>query len=332
MMGLRPRPGCLELRLRSDATVGGYKSLPFATYDLAVYLPGGAILLVLAQYTLETILGTPAFAPVNHFGSDLVNTVILGVLWLSASYLAGHLGAYLSSICVEKFVHTALSYASNIWIKKEEYTAAGVSGEQFTKNFLTEKTKEAIQKNKNRPTSIALFIFLLPIWLPLYFHHRLKPVSFYDPKLPDGLLGDVRSEFSSISRTVKVEEGTRWEKMVEHHVANNCPLAYQRMYNYLVIYGALRLLCFIMILAAWIIIVKSALALFDPQGWIFSARRASLFFALSAGAYFAMLAFAKFNRRFFEECILALLLAESPRRTKSKVSRAFRSWGGHVSR
>lgn len=310
--------------------VGDYKSLPFATYDLAVYMPGGAILLVLAQYTLETILGTPAFAPVNHFGSELINTVILGVLWLSASYLAGHLGAYLSSICIEKFVHTTLSYPSNIWIKKEEYTAAGVSGEQFTKNFLKEKIKEAFIKNRYRLTSVALFLFLFPIWLPLVLHLKLRPVSFYDPKLPEGILDDVRTEFTSISRTIKVEEGTRWEKMVEHHVANNCPLAYQRMYNYLVIYGALRLLCFIMILAAWVIIVKSGLAFFDAQGWIWSGRRASLFLALSAGAYFAMLAFAKFNRRFFEECILALLLAENPRRLKSKSFRTLRSWGNQT--
>ncbi|AUX68713.1 hypothetical protein CHX26_03580 [Porphyrobacter sp. HT-58-2] len=307
--------------------MGGYKSLPFATYDLAVYLPGGAILLVLAQYSLETILGSPALAQVNHFGSDLVNTVILAILWISASYLAGHLGAYLSSIFIEKFVHTALSYPSNVWIKKEEYTAAGISCDQFTKSFLTQKISEAWNKHRSRLTSIALFVFLFPIWLPLSFFIWLKPVSFYDPKLPEGLLPDVRSEFSKISRTVKVEEGTRWEKMVEHHVANNCPLAYQRMYNYLVIYGALRLLSFIMIIAGWVIIVKSVVAFFSVDGWVLSYRRSALYFAASIGAYFAMLAFAKFNRRFFEECILALLLADNPRTKNANASYKFRSWG-----
>ena len=122
-------------------------------------------------------------------------------------------------------------------------------------------------------------------------------------------MADVKVAFKKVSITIPVAEGTRWEKLLEHYVANNCPLAYQRMYNYLVIYGALRLLAFILALAAWVIVIKSALVLFEPAAWEFSMRRFILYGGASAAGYMAILAFAKFNRRFFEECVLALLLA-----------------------
>lgn len=288
--------------------MGGYKSLPFATYDLAVYLPGGAVLLVLAQYTLETVIGSTFLPQVTHFGNDWVDSIVLAVLWLSASYLLGHLGAYLSSIFVEKFVHNALGYPSAVWLKKERFVSEGIGKEQFLRSHFGKVLSQGWEKHKKNPLSLSALLFLFPLWGPFIIFYFTKPIGFYDPKLPDGLYEDVKNEFRKVSATVQVAEGTRWEKLVEHFVANNCPAAYQRMYNYLVIYGAMRLLAFILVVAAWVIIIKSAIALLDPSGWIFSARRASLLIAVSFCGYFSMLAFAKFNRRFFEECVLALLL------------------------
>ena len=283
---------------------------------MAVYLPGGAVLLVLAQYSLETIVGTPFLPEVTHFGSTVVDNVILAVLWLSASYLAGHLGAYLSAQVVEKFVHNALSYPSTVWLKKEEYTAAGVKADQFLENLFQ---GNAINYRWNL-SSIAALAFLFPFWPFFLLFFLFKPVGFYDPKLPEGLLEDVRHEFKKVSRSVTVSVGTRWEKLLEHFVANNCPSAYLRMYNYLVIYGALRLLCFILALVGWVIILKSAIAVGDPLGWEWSPRRILLYAASCLSGYMAMLAFAKFNRRFFEECVLALLLAgkslDAPKKRK----------------
>lgn len=212
--------------------MGDYRSLPFATYDLAVYLPGGTVLLVLAQYTLETVIRSPFLPEVNHFGSTLVDDIVIGVLWLSASYLAGHLGAYLSSLVVEKFVHNALSYPSRVWLEKEEYTGAGISADQIVKSLIVQNARNY----RWSPSSVLGFLFLLPLWPCFLAFFLIKPTGFYDPKLPEGLLDDVRHEFKKVSPTIEVAVGTRWEKLLEHFVANNCPAAYQRMYNYLVIY------------------------------------------------------------------------------------------------
>ncbi|MGB7418797.1 MAG: hypothetical protein WA918_06435, partial [Erythrobacter sp.] len=253
--------------------MGGYKSLPFATYDLAVYLPGGAVLLVLAQYTLDTVIGAPFLPRVSHFGSPTVDNVVLGILWLSASYLAGHLGAYVSSLVIEKFVHNALSYPSNIWIQKETHTAEDVLSGSYMKDLFIRNAKNFLWNY----SSALGFLFLFPLWPMFLSFFLLKPVGFYEPKLLDGILGDVRYEFRKISFSVTVENGSRWEKLVEHFVANNCPSAYQRMYDYLVIYGALRLLSLILVLIFWILLVNSGLAVFGEASCEFSSRRFILY-------------------------------------------------------
>jgi hypothetical protein len=115
--------------------VGNYRALPFAAYDLAVYLPGGAILLLLLQYTFATISDAPLAAPISLAGHDTVDDIVMGVVWLSASYLAGHLGAFFSTYAVERFVHNALGYPSNVWLEMEESSVAGISPNVFVKEI-----------------------------------------------------------------------------------------------------------------------------------------------------------------------------------------------------
>lgn len=295
--------------------MGNYRALPFAAYDLAVYLPGGAILLVLLQYTFATISDVPLVAPISLAGHDTVDDVVLGVVWLSASYLAGHLGAFFSTYVVERFVHNALGYPSNVWLEMEESSKAGIS----PKIFVAKIFERNIKQYKLSFSSVIALAFLLPA-LPFFILFLIfKPVGFYVPKLPERILEDVRRAFRKTNSSVSVEKGTRWEKLVEHWVANNCPAAYQRMYNYLVIYGALRFLSFVMLLAAWVIILKSGIALTSETGWSFSLRRVTLFGAAAFAGYMSMLAFAKFNRRYFEESILALLLDRSNSRIQGQL-------------
>lgn len=210
---------------------------------------------------------------------------------------------------VERFVHNALGYPSDVWVEKEEHVEQGVQSSKFLKKLFARNIGSF---RWTFPAGLVLFL-LFPLWLWFALFRLVLPVGFYMPKLPERLMGDVKSAYQKLSTTILIEKGSRWEKLVEHYVANNCPQAYQRMYNYLVIYGALRLLCFILLVCCWVIIGKSFLALFADSGWAFFARRLVLYAALSVSGYLAMLAFAKFNRRYFEETILALML--SPQKT-----------------
>ena len=289
--------------------MGDYKALPFATYDLAVYLPGGAVLLVLIQYAFSTLLSQPIVPPVSVSGHSLVDDVVLAVLWLSGSYLAGHLGAFLSTYVVERFVHNALGYPSDVWIEKERTVGAGISARQTISGIFSRNVRQF----RWDFVSIITMVFLFPAWPFFILFLMFKPVGFYTPKLPDHIQNDVMDAFKKTRSSVEVGEGTRWEKVVEHYVANNCPPAYMRMYNYLVIYGALRLLSFIMLVACWVILLKSVAAVCFFDEWYFSLRRLMIYGAAASAGYMAMLAFAKFNRRYFEESIMALLLETNSR-------------------
>lgn len=300
--------------------MGNYRALPFAAYDLAVYLPGGAILLVLLQYFVSTVFDGQVVTSIKLAGHDTVDDIVLGVVWLSASYLAGHLGAFFSSYAIERFVHNALGYPSNVWLEMEESSEAGLSPNVFVRNIFVRNLRSfagVLKDFKRSFSSLLALLFLVPA-LPFFLIFLwIKPVGFYVPKLPERILPDVRRAFKKTRSSVSIEQGTRWEKVAEHWVANNCPSAYQRMYNYLVIYGALRLLAFVMFVAAWIVIFKSSLVLVSGSDWDWSWRRIAIYSGSSFAGYMAMLAFAKFNRRYFEESILALLLDNS-RETPSR--------------
>ncbi|MEL6530658.1 MAG: hypothetical protein AAFQ27_11900 [Pseudomonadota bacterium] len=286
-----------------------YRSLPFAVYDLAFYLPGGALLLMLGQYTLASSFSFSAIPDLEFLkieGFDTLNSFVVGVLLLSASYLAGHLGAFFSTYVIERFVHNALGFPSEIWWEADQIDVRGRARSDKIRRIFSDKIADY---NWCFP-SVMVGLAQLPLTFHFVIFRLFLPVGFYMPALPVGLLTDVRLAFEKVGSSIEVGRDTRWEKVVEHYVANNCPTAYVRMYNYLVIYGALRLLAFILLGCCWVILFKSIYSyLYFPFVWEWSPRRIFLLGVLSTSAFFAMMAFAKFNRRYFEEALLALLYA-----------------------
>lgn len=280
-----------------------YRSLPFAMYDLAVYLPGGAVLLVVTRYVIESLTGLSLGAGLLPATSDSISLVVRGIVWISASYLAGHIGAFASTYLIEKFVHNSLGFPSDIWLENEQTTGSGDRSAILRKIFTN--------RIKNSDSSLVSYIILLsqiPAWMPLIIFRIVKPFGFYSPKIPLKLLDAVEKRFALLELEVKVEKGSRWEKIVEHFVANHCPLVYTRMYNYLVIYGALRLISLIILIICWYMMLHD----FQNKmhyGFKFGYIETLSFFTATFVYIISVMAFAKFNRRYFEETILAFLLA-----------------------
>jgi hypothetical protein len=79
------------------------------------------------------------------------------------------------------------------------------------------------------------------------------------------------------------------------------------MYNYLVIYGALRSLALLILVYLWYILL-SDLWLKAHSTFKFDLKTTIVFNLGSVIYVLAVMAFAKFNRRYFEETILAFLL------------------------
>ena len=226
-------------------------------YDLAVYLPGGAVILVLAKAALEAITGQNFDVFTGSLqlrDGDTIGMIIHAILWLSASYLAGHLASFISTYVVEKPVHNYFGYPSAIWLDFEQQARPGSIAEDIRKIVRT-TYKRSWTEGRKDIVQIGVLLIQLPALIFFAGIFKRGAFGFYSPKLPLGILGDVQAKYAAIGVSVEIKNGTRWEKIIEHHVANNCPIAYGRMYNYLVIYGALRLLSLILITLCWYIIL-----------------------------------------------------------------------------
>lgn len=286
------------------------KSLPFATYDLAVYLPGGAVLLVILANFLNAFFPHTKF-PINFdfAGADVSIFVKVAVL-IAGSYLVGHVGAFVSSYLIEKPVHYVLGFPSQNWVNLENFIEANPTNLDPANAVFRAQLKKA---PLNRVTWV-LYLAQLPAIIWIILGYVVKPFGFYTPKLPRGLLSAVTKNFDELATGVSISDNSRWEKVVEHVVANSCPSAYERMYNYLVIYGALRLLALIALTLCWWDILYNA-SLVLHFGLHFDFLNFLQFMFISLAYTLTVMAFAKFNRRYFEECVLGFLFSEekSPR-------------------
>ena len=282
-----------------------HRNLPFAMYDLAVYLPGGAIALLIAKFAFESIFGSTLHLPFNPEDGDTIGVAVKAVIWLSASYLAGHLAAFISTYVIEKLVHNNLGFPSEIWLELENSDEDLSSHSQFLRGIFTRNLRN-FQKNL---VNYVIVISQIPAFIPILLFLIRKPFGFYSPKLPVGVLNDVKFRYKEIGIDIPIKNGSRWEKIVEHFVANNCDSAYARMYNYLVIYGALRLLSLLILMVMWSILIIDCIDFFRFKNVVMDYQELSILFTLSWTYILAVMAFAKFNRRYFEETIMALLLA-----------------------
>ncbi|MFM5893135.1 MAG: hypothetical protein ACKOQM_01720 [Novosphingobium sp.] len=282
-----------------------FKRLPFATYDIAVYLLGGAVTLVLSLSALHVWVPNSSTLIPLYFDGDTVGVVVKGVFWLGASYLTGHIVAFISTYVVERFVHNTLGYPSQIWLELERAKGAK-DADQGAMRPIWKKRLHEVQFNI---VFVMTLICQLPMFPLLLIFYWIRPFGFYTPKIPVGLLAAVRDKFASLEIDLSIKDGSRWEKVVEHHVANKCPSAYSRMYNYLIIYGVLRMMCVIILGVAWLWLgtnVYNAVTFGLHFSFIGLLQYVVIFYAYG----FSLMAFAKFNRRYFEESILGFLFAD----------------------
>jgi hypothetical protein len=273
------------------------RNLPFAMYDVAVYLPSGAVGLILASKVSRDLLGYAGPIDFGRMDDTAVQQVIVAIVWLSASYLTGHIIAFISSYIVEKFIHNNLGYPSEVWLKSEMSATNGKLRDEVVKLIF----KENMSKARSNWVHSIILLSQLPAIVPLMIMKMLLPLGFYSTKIPFGLLGILERRFDVLKTGVKI---------VEHYVANNCPSGYTRMYNYLVVYGALRSIALIVLFYLWASILFTLKMIFIDN-WSFSLQR-TVYFTFGSFSYvLCLMAFAKFNRRYFEESVLAFLFGTS---------------------
>jgi hypothetical protein len=295
------------------------RRLPFANYDILVYLGVGILALPLARELLIVPLGLTLPVVTTPTDSAFVRAAFETLYLLFTGYALGHVIAYVSSYFVERFIHEWLRYPSDVWLSLGNRRAA-TRFSIFNSNINTTEVSLA---------SLLTGLFHLPLW-PIYaLVHASDSFGFYTPKLDAAFLPSVRAKVAKLGIPTPVTHRSNWAKSLEHYVANNSALGYARLYNYLVIFGVLRSLAFILILLSWVKLLAmyvgvNRAANGTVSGVVFrpaSAEDWIGYAVISAFAALTVMAFGKFNRRFFEECVYAFVMTrdEIPKASARKL-------------
>lgn len=293
-----------------------YKNLPFATYDLVVYFTTGIIFGFLINILLLRPIGLDVIEPNVAGGASLVYSVLSIIAYLLAGYVIGHILAFIASHIIEKFVHQMLGYPSDL------YASLARTGLEDNRDVFSSSVKNYYKKR----FFIVNLIIHLPA-LPAYFLIWLAGAyGFYYPKIPLALFSRLEEKVSSLELGVDLSDGSRWIKIVEHYVANHCNIAYQRLYNYLVIFGLLRSVSLLTLISLWLFIFYRICSefhyyfrspIFIKISSLSLLQGIIVYIGLCGFHTLTLMAFSKFNRRFFEEAVYAFLLSGKGPSTKS---------------
>lgn len=293
----------------------GNQRLPFATYDLVVYLGGGASLFALFMCYFDVSVRVSSE---NDNYASIIGIIIATVGSLFVVYVIGHSLAFVASMFVEGLAYSTFGYPSKVY-QRISSLPPDENGFVPTRQEMRKIFLQNSMKSFSSSKSIFLIraLALLPVAISGISIVILGFVGFATPKLPRGLpeLLSAKIRKSSLSSTIS-KCGPDYFKIIEHHAVANNPSTFARMYNYLTIYGLLRSGVVILTGAFWmeinqIYITKFSLPTIQLPSYLVMHQRNGSFgllmvitFAIAA-TYFC---YIKFNRRYFEEAMLGFCL------------------------
>jgi hypothetical protein len=295
---------------------------PFANYDLIVYFGGGLfailifwkyIALPLHIFDFSNIAASTSLSLVQ----DVTYLLILGV----CAYVLGHLVSYQSSYFIEGFIERTLGKFSKLI---EITTVDASKRSKKLKNEIWTNTKDRLFFRSRIP--FVNRTVPIPWFLPTFFHLPVMPwyafvllsnlFDFADTRLPSRMVTRVKSEVIRCFPEVGTQD-RQWFRWVEYYTAYNRPVAAASMYNYLVIFGLMRSLSYLFLLAIWLQIAHLAWAYYSGQSLISHGPNGAigwaLYFLVLYVAYITTVtSYCKFFRRYIEEAIMGFLLEDYP--------------------
>lgn len=279
---------------------------PLTVYDIVGYIIPGIV------FSFTIVLLTSKFFDFEHslekiwlwkgtFVGDLIFFIIFGTIF----YLFGMIISFISSITVEKIFIFYVGYPSHLL----------TSDAQFKGNL----GQRLIGKNLKKSVKSELFwissLAMLPISLTLITLWLTGLVSILVKPLYTGFRRLLCAKFE-IRCTMRLDidrlsDTPDWFRFVDYYVRINVPECYSRMYNYVVIYGLLRSVCFISTICFWYGVYNLFSIWIFPTLSLLSLSASVYLTALSfIGTVLFFLAFFKFYRRYTEEAIIGFTVHE----------------------
>jgi hypothetical protein len=137
--------------------------------------------------------------------------------------------------------------------------------------------------------------------------------DFADTRLPSRMMDFLKQEVKECFPEFGTDSNRQWFRWVEYYTSYNRPVAASSMYNYLVIFGFMRSLAYLFLIAIWLEIGHLAWRIYSghalvshgpggPLGWV-------LYFLVLYVAYVTTVtSYCKFFRRYVEEAVMGFLL------------------------
>lgn len=270
------------------------KQNPFSLYDfLGYFIPGALLiyLLLFIQY-LENFKGQFVFLNFLNIGYDTNLGELL--FFVIISYGFGHLINFMSSITIEKYANWKYDYPSKylLGIEKNEYW----------------------QKSRKIGNlwRILLPILILPVTIfDLILGDILRFKDFYTRKLDDFLIEVIKEKgqnlvillFKNKAKNSDVSNIGKYDffRIFAHYTFENTINHQFKLVNYVVLYGFLRTLTLITVIAFWyslysFIILKSNLINFYTV------------ICIGIISYIFFMAFMKFYRRYTLEGFMLIAI------------------------
>lgn len=264
------------------------KQNPFSLYDFLGYFTPGAILLYLAGYFGKVIWpSAPTFHEIaTQAGLEKAEAYVPFVLF---AYAIGHLLSFVSSVTIERYSIWAMGYPSKYLL--------GVSQAGY---FHSEKHPALRAVIRSVVFVLILPISLMDLVLGRWFGMR----DLYAKPLDDLLIKIIREKVYKLITVIGgVEDpakhgkayGTDFFRFAYHYAVENAPHHLPKMQNYVALFGFLRNISLIVVLAFWPTTYAVAKGL---VAW-------PALLALTVVSYLCFMAFVKFYRRFCLEALMA---------------------------
>ena len=227
---------------------------PFSIHDFLGYvLPGGVALLLAymvyknpdtnymtSQEFIDAIKNT-----IKALSKGGINTIELSVAYIIASYIVGHIVAYLSSITVERMAIWHYNYPS-VFLLADERKARFFS--DIKDQWKDKKKFEAIG---NFILRVAVsFLLLLPLTICLLLIRVLHLDQYFIKSLDGYLKESIKLKFDVLAKNLGISEIEKTKdsdthRVIYHYMYENFPGHRAKMDNYVALYGVLRALTLI---------------------------------------------------------------------------------------
>lgn len=295
------------------------KQNPFSIYDFLGYLIPGSTLIYI--FLIIEKLGDKTEFKLSEVFSSISDYKFQEVLFfIIISYALGHILSFLSSITIEKYGNWKYGYPSKYilgYIKKSFWVVKNCP-ENYNENI--DIYEISVNKKERRTKNIGRFFLTILLWpfvlIDFIFGQKLHFKNFYHKGLDSYLTKVIKEKVVLLINSLGLSTENNisendlkkydFHRIVTHYSFENCKEHQFRMVNYVAIYGFLRNLVLIFILASWYYFILSLNTLNIENKIDFQTILTNL--GIMFISYISFMAYMKFYRRYTLEGLMLILV------------------------